>query len=215
LIIDPPDGRIPAFTVEGAKREEARKQDQDLHGFDGPENRSPWERCIVAINAGPPMMPTNYNSNYQIVQAPGYVVVLSEQIHDARVIPLDERPHLPAGVRQWKGNSTGHWDHETLVVETTNFTGLTNFGGITANASERLRLTEHFTRVASDMILYEFTVDDPVMYTRTWTVQIPLQAAKGRLYEYACHEGNYGMANLLSGARADERAAEKAKKEAK
>ena len=202
LIIDTPDGRIPPLTPEGKKIAAARAEARRLHPFDGPENRSPAERCIATPNAGPPMMPANYNANYQIVQAPGYVLILSEQIHDARVIPLDGRPHLPAHIRQWTGDSRGRWEGGTLVVETTNFTDRTNFAGSGAG----LRLIERFTRTDAETILYEYHVDDPATFTRPWTVQIPMTKARGPLFEYACHEGNYGMFGMLSGARAEERA---------
>jgi hypothetical protein len=212
LIVDPPDGRIPPLTPEGKKRAAARAEQLKLHGTDGPENGSPRLRCIVSPIAGPPMMPDTYNSNYQFVQTPGYVLILSEEIHDARLIPLDSRPHLVPNVRQWKGDSRGHWEGSTLVVETTNFTDQTNFAG----SSENLRLVERFKRTGPDMILYEFTVNDPAVFTRPWTVQITMRKTKGPIFEYACHEGNYGLANALSGARAEEKAAaEAARKEPK
>ena len=202
LITDTPDGRIPPLTVDGKQRAAARAEARRLHPFDGPEDRSPAERCIATPNAGPPMMPANYNANYQIVQTPGYVLILSEQIHDARIIPLDGRPHLPANIRQWMGDSRGHWEGATLVVESTNFTDKTNYAGSGAG----LRLTERFTRTGADTILYEFHVDDPETFTRPWTAQIPMNRAAGPLFEYACHEGNYGMFGMLSGARAQEKA---------
>jgi hypothetical protein len=202
LVTDTPDGRIPPLTAEGQKLAAARAEARRWHPFDGPEDRSPAERCLAAPNAGPPMMPANYNANYQIVQSPGYVMILSEQIHDARVIPLDGRPHLPVNIRQWMGDSRGRWEGSTLVVETTNFTDQTNF----ANSGAGLRLVERFTRTAPDTILYEFHVDDPATFTRPGTAQIPMTKAQGPVFEYACHEGNYGMTGMLSGARAEERA---------
>jgi hypothetical protein len=212
LIVDPPDGRIPPLTLEGQKRADARAQERKLHGADGPESLSALERCIVASNAGPPMMPGSYNANYQIVQTSGYVLILSEQIHDTRVIPLDGRPHLSPSVHQWMGDSRGHWEGNTLIVETTNFRSDTKFEGASGqpsipDTSEALRLVERFTRTAQDMILYEFTVNDPETFTKPWTVELPLHVTKGPLYEFACHEGNYGMMNMLSGARAEEKAA--------
>jgi hypothetical protein len=213
LIIDPQDGRIPPFTPEGKKRAAAAAVARKEHGLDGPESRSALERCIAASNAGPPIMPADYNSNYQIVQSKGYVVVVSEQIHDARLIPLDGRPHLSRNVRQWAGDSRGHWEGKTLVVETTNFTGKTNFETTTQphipNTSEALRIVERFTRIAADTIRYDFTVDDPIMYSRPWTGELFLQRTAGPVLEYACHEGNYPLANLLSGAREQEREAGK------
>jgi hypothetical protein len=208
LIIDPPDGRIPPFTAEGKKQAAARAEARKLHPFDGPEDRSPAERCIAVPNAGPPIMPANYNANYQIVQAPGYAVILSEQIHDARVIPLDRRPHVASNVRQWMGDSRGHWEGNTLVVETTNFTDRNSFNG----SGPGMRLVERFTRAAPDMILYEFTVNDAAMFTKSWTVQMPLTKAPGPIFEYACHEGNYGLAGSLAGARVEEKRAEASSK---
>jgi hypothetical protein len=202
LIVDTPDGRIPPLTVDGKQRAAAPAEARRLHPFDGPEDRSPAERCLAAPNAGPPMMPANYNANYQIVQTPEYVLVLSEQIHDARVIPLDGRPHLAANIKQWSGDSRGHWEGGALVVETTNFTDQTNFAGSGAG----LHLTERFTRTGPDTITYEFHVEDPETFTRPWTAQIPMTKAQGPLFEYACHEGNYGMFGMLSGARKEEKA---------
>jgi len=200
LIMDTPDGRIPALTPDGQKRAAIRTEARRLHPFDGPEDRSPAERCIASPNAGPPMLPANYNANYQIVQTHDYVLILSEQIHDARVIPLDGRPHLPSNILQWMGDSRGHWEGSTLVVETTNFTEQTNFAGSGAS----LRLVERFTRTAPDSLQYEFRVDDPATFRRPWTVQIPMTKSSGPLFEYACHEGNYGMVGMLAGARAEE-----------
>lgn len=203
LILDPPDGRIPPLTSEAQKRNAARAEARRLHPADGPEDRSLAERCVAVSNAGPPMMPANYNSNYQIVQAPGYVVILSEQIHDARIIPLDGRPHLPAHVRQFLGDSVGRWEGDTLVVETTNFTDQTAFQGSGPN----MRLIERFTRTGPDTIVYEFTVHDPESFVQPWTAQLFMHRSEGPLYEYACHEGNYGIAGVLAGFRAEERAA--------
>jgi hypothetical protein len=159
-----------------------------------------WERCITR---GLPMVPGPYNNNYQILQTPGYVVILHEMIHDARVIPLDGRPHVGPNIRQWFGDSRGRWDGATLVVETTNFTDKWSFRGST----EKLRLIERFTRVAPGVVTYEFTIDDPATFTKSWTAAIPMTGTDELIYEYACHEGNYGMVNLLSGARVQEKAA--------
>ena len=156
------------------------------------------------------MLPVGYNSNYQILQTPGYVVILSEMIHDVRVVPLDGRPHLPQNIRQWMGDSRGRWDGNTLVVDTTNFSNKTSFRG----SSENMHLVERFTRVDADTIDYQFTVDDPATWTRPWTAAVPMAKTEDRLFEYACHEGNYAMTNILAGARAQEKAAaEAAKKE--
>ena len=144
------------------------------------------------------MLQSGYNSNLQIFQGAGYVAILQEMIHDVRMIPTDGRPHLPANIRQWRGDSRGHWEANTLVVDTTNFTSRTAFRGST----ESLHVIERFTRTSEDVILYEFTVEDPATWTKPWTVQMPLGKAPGRIFEYACHEGNYGMANTLSEARA-------------
>jgi hypothetical protein len=202
LVVDPPDGRIPAITPEAQKREAARRaqaaQVQDRPG-DSPEGFNLWERC-VARQLPEAMLPGPYNSNIQIVQSPGFVVILMEMIHDARVIPLDGRPHLPSNIRRWHGDSRGRWEGNTLVVETTNFSDKTNYRGSGAN----LRLVERFTRVAADGILYRVTVEDPTTWTRPWTVEVPMMTSEG-LYEYACHEGNYGLKNALTNARAAER----------
>ena len=153
------------------------------------------------------MMDAAYNSNYHIVQAPGYVMILVEMIHDVRIIPLDGREHLPPNVRQWMGSYVGRWEGETLVVETTNFTDKTAFRG----SSENMRLTERFTRVADDVIRYQFTIDDPATWAQPWSAEVPMKKTIGPLFEHACHEGNHGLANTLAGARADEkRAAERA-----
>jgi hypothetical protein len=203
LIVDPPDGHVPPLTSAAQKLVAARAEYKRLHPGDGPEDRSPIERCIAASNAGPPMMPANYNSNYQIVQSPGYVVILSEQIHDARVIPLDGRPHVPESVRLWMGDPRGRWEGNTLVVESTNFTDQTNF----QNSGAGLRLVERFTRTDPNTILYEFTVNDPATYTKPWTEQIFMMKSQEPVLEYACQEGNYAMEGILAGIRAEEKAA--------
>jgi hypothetical protein len=200
LIIDPPDGRVPPLTPAAQKIAAERAAEMRGHEFDGPENRSLAERCIAVPNAGPPMMPANYNANYQIVQGPGYVALLSEQIHDVRIIPTGGQPHLPQDVRQVLGDARGRWDGNTLVVETTNFTDRTGFRG----SGEHMRLTERFTRTGADTMTYEFTVDDPETFTRPWTARMPMTRAQGPLFEYACHEGNYGLEGSLAGARAEE-----------
>ena len=162
---------------------------------------------------GPPMLPSFYNnsqygaltSNYQIIQSPGFVTIVAEIIHETRIIPIDGRPHLPSNVRQWIGDSRGHWEGNTLVVETTNFTNKSKFRG----ADEGLRLTERFTRIERDTLLYEFIVADPTAFTKTWKGEIPMIASPGPFLEHACHEGNYGLFGILGGARADERQAVK------
>jgi hypothetical protein len=200
LVVDPPDGRIPALTPEAQKRVQDTRAWTQEHSTDGPEGRSLGERCILWATAGPPMLPGPYNNNFQIFETADQVV-LNEMIHDARVIPLDGRPHLAGNIRLWMGDSRGHWEANTLVVDTTNFSGKYSFRG----SDENLHLTERFTRVSQDMLLYEFTVDDPTAFTRPWTAQIPLTRTKGPIFEYACHEGNYAMTDILAGARAAEK----------
>jgi hypothetical protein len=201
MIVDPPDGRIPAFTPEAEKRLEAARAEARLHPADRPQDRSLPERCVFWPTSGPPMLPGPYNNNYQIVQTPGYVMILSEMIHEVRIIPLDGRPHLPGSTRLWVGDSRGHWDGNTLVVDTTNFNGKVRFRG----SDEHLHVTERFTRVGPETIDYKFTIDDATTYTRPWTGELPFVALKGPIYEYACHEGNYALADILAGARAEEK----------
>jgi hypothetical protein len=201
LVVDPPDGKVPPLTADGQARADARAEARRHSPADGPEDRSLAERCILWPTAGPPMVPAGYNNNNQILQTTGYVAVLIEMIHDVRIIPLDGRQHAPSGLRQWMGDSRGRWEGDTLVVTTTNFTGKTNFRG----TSEHLRLVERFRRTDADTIDYQFTVEDPASFTRPWTAAVPMTKAEGLIYEYACHEGNYGMTNLLSGARAEEK----------
>jgi hypothetical protein len=206
LIVDPPDGRIPPLTPEGRRRMEALTAaalDEQLGRAraDSWEDRSLADRCILGFNAGPPMTPGAYNNHVQIVQTAGQVVVLTEMVHDARIIPVDGRPRLTPQIRQYRGDSRGRWEGRTLVIETTNFLRETSFRGSSAN----LHLTERLTRLDADTLLYEFTVEDPKTWTRPWTAAIPMTKVSGPVYEYACHEGNYAMANILSGARAEER----------
>jgi hypothetical protein len=203
LIVDPPDGRIPALTPEAQKKARDRAEARRLHPADGPEDRSLNERCLLTVTTGPPMLPGPYNNNYQIVQTPQSVVIFNEMVHETRSIPTDGRPHLPASVRPWKGDSIGHWEGDTLVVDTTNFSDRTNFRG----SGENLHLVERFHRVDAATLLYEFTVDDPASFTRPWSAAIASTKTEGPIYEFACHEGNYGMLGILSGARADEKKA--------
>jgi len=203
-----PDGRVPPPLPAAQQRNAERAAANRGHEFDGPESRPIQERCIIWANEGPPMLPPGYNSYLQIVQAPGYVVILQEMIHDARVIPIGRREHLPAALRRWQGDSIGRWEGDTLVVDTTNFTEKTRFRG----SSENLHVVERFTRVDENTIRYEFTVDDPTTWAKAWSADLPLAKDKGPIYEYACHEANYGMPNNLSGARAMEKKAEEAAK---
>jgi hypothetical protein len=205
LITSPADGRIP-YTPQALQRFAAAAQYSRQHPADGPEDLSLTDRCLVWFTAGPPMLPGPYNSNYQIVQTPGYVTIVSEMIHDVRVIPLDGRPHPPSSIRKWAGDSRGHWEGNTLVVDTANFNSKIKFRG----ATENMHLTERFTRTGPDAISYEFTVEDPATFAQPWSGAIPMNRAEGPIYEYACHEGNYGMAGILSGARAQEKAMQKA-----
>ena len=207
LIVDPPDGRIPPLTPAGARREaQAFESSQGVPALDaslrrhsnGPEGRSLWERCLTR---GLPRLPDFYNNNALLLQTPDHVVIQMEMIHETRVIPLDRRPHLDDRIRQWHGDPRGRWEGDTLVVETTNFSGKTNFKG----SQDGLRLVERFTRTAHGALLYEVTVTDPDTWTRPWTARIPIRASDGPLFEYACHEGNYAMHNTLAGARAAEK----------
>jgi hypothetical protein len=205
LIVDPPDGKIPPLTAEGQKKAADRAAARRAQGgqYDAVQNMPIGSRCIIMAGAGPPMMNAGYNSNYQIVQAPGYVMILTEMIHDARVIPLDGRPQPPAGARQWTGISRGRWDGNTLVVETTNFNGKNPFRG----ASENMKVTERFTRTSDDSIVYRFTIEDESTWAKPWTAEMPMKKTQGPIFEFACHETNYGIANILAGAREDEKKA--------
>jgi hypothetical protein len=209
LIVDPPDGRLPPLTPEGQQRvaNDRRAGGTGTGGVDGrggradgPEDRPLNERCITF---GIPRVSGAYNNNLLIVQSAGYVAIMSEMIHEVRMVPLDGRPHLPADHRQWLGDSRGHWEGQTLVVDTTNFTPRTNFRGSAGN----LHLIERFTRLDADTVDYRFTIDDPATFTKSWTAAFPMVKNEGQIYEYACHEGNYGMFGLLSGARAQEKTA--------
>lgn len=203
LITDPPDGRVPAFTPEAQQRLAAAATAVALHPADGPDDRSLAERCITF---GVPRLLAGYNSNYQIFQTPSYVVIATEMIHDARIIPLDGWPHVSDRVRQWNGDSRGRWEGDTLVVETTNFPPNYSFRG----SSSDLRLLERFTRVSPTTLRYEFTASDPTTWTKPWAAMIPLNKTDERLYEYACNEGNRGMSGILAGYRAQEEAAKSA-----
>jgi hypothetical protein len=196
LIVDPSNGRIPPLTPQALARRDARRVGRGDNAASWDE-LGLWSRCLTRSL---PLMPAAYNNNYQILQTPGHVVILMEMIHEARVIPLDGRPHVGPAVRQWLGDSRGRWDGNTLVVTTTNFTDKTSFQG----SSEDLQLVERFTRTSNDVISYEFTVNDPATFTRPWTVGVPMNKADGQIFEYACHEGNYAVEGILKGARAAE-----------
>ena len=213
LIIDPPDGRIPAFTPEAQQKADARTKHETVSPADRPEDRWLTERCIL-FGATVPMLPEPYNNNYRIIQSPGYVTILVEMNHDARVIPLDARPHLSPRVQQWIGDSRGRFEGNTLVVETRNlkFNEKSRFGVGYLNglSDENLRVVERFTRTDANTLTYQATIEDPTVFVKPWTVEISMDRTEGPLYEVACHEGNYGMFNILSGQRAEERAGKKA-----
>ena len=200
LIVDPPDGRVPAKTPAAQARIDADRAARARDAW-GPEDRAGAERCLQYRPQ--PRLPTGYNNHHLILQTPGQVVILTEMIHNVRVIPLDDRPHVGDGIRLLSGDSRGHWDGDTLVVETTNFSDMLPFQGSGANR----RLVERFTRVGEHTIDWRFTVEDETAWARPWTAALPFTRVEGPLYEYACHERNYGMENLLISARAVERAA--------
>ena len=218
LITSPSNGRIPAFTAEGERRIQASRDLKGQFGeFDHPEVRPIAERCLISYGspAGPPMIPTGgYNSNYIIVQTRDHVMIMTEMVHDVRIIRIGDGPRLPPHIRPWFGDSWGHWEGDVLLVETTNmhprqeFSAnalATLFGAEDPRPSAQMRVTERFSRVDEDTVLYEFTVDDPTIYTEPWGGQIPMTALDGRLYEYACQEGNYGLENIMRGARYQDR----------
>jgi hypothetical protein len=203
-----PEGRIPPMTPEGVKRNAERAAKMKGHELDRAENRSLMERCIVYGGLeGPPMLPPMYNNNMEIVQGEtngvGYVAILNEMYHDTRLIPTDGRLHVSENIRLWRGDPRGHWEGDTLVVDTTNFTGKTAFRG----SSEHLHVIERFTRTSAETILYQFTVEDPHTWAKPWSAELVMGPALGDVFEFACHEGNYGLPNNLSGARAVEKRA--------
>ena len=203
LIVDPPDGRLPPYTPEGRKRRDTL----NARGYDSWADRALNERCLVYRPV--PIRSSGYNNNNQIVQAPGYVAMLQEQIHEVRIIPLDGRPHVGNSIRPWLGDSRGRWEGNTLVVETTNFHPDSNYEGSGPNRT----VIERFTLTDAKTLSYEFTVNDPTTWTRAWTGQVPWQRDEGPIFEYACHEGNYGMVHLLKGARVLEAEADEAKQQ--
>jgi hypothetical protein len=206
LITDPTDGRVPALTTEAQRRLSSQNERLNGHYAEGPENFTNPERCLIVANtSAPPMLPAFYNNSVQIVQTHDYVVIQSEMIHDTRIVPLDRRTHLPAGLGQWRGDSIGHWEGDTLVVDTTNFNGK---GWIATHAaagwirgipqSRACHVVERLRRADANTIHYEVTIDDPNVYTRPWTVAFPLNRDDPyRIYEYACHEGNHALENML------------------
>jgi len=209
LIIDPPDGKLP-LKPEVAKRRADRAAYLRERPADSYLDRSPTDRCIMYH--GVPPLPSGYSNTYQIVQAPGLVAIYDEEIHHIRMIPLDGRPHLPEKVRLWNGDSRGRWEGNTLVVETRNFNDKTV---LRYQGSSNTHAVERFKRVSADMIDYQYTITDPTVFTRPFTVAIPMPRRDDHIYEYACHEGNYALVGILAGARAQEKAAEQAAKKAK
>lgn len=198
LIIDPPDGRMPPLTAEARTRLASTRRG----GTDSVKDRPLSERCLMSFgsSSGPPMLPVLYNNNYQIVQTPDAVVIQVEMIHDSRIIRMNST-HLASNIRKWLGDSIGHWEGDTLVVDTTNFNGQISFRG----SSKNLHIIERFTRSGANTLLYRATIDDPTTFSKSWTIEYPFQATAGPIYEYACHEGNYSIVDILGGARKAER----------
>jgi hypothetical protein len=225
LIVDPSDGRLPGITPEALARMEVQNRlrtppVRDCCSYSAqpvtfrpsdPEALGLSERCLVGFNAGPPITPSAYNNNLKIIQTPDYIVLVTEMIHDARIIPMDGRPHQPPEIRRWSGDSRGHWDGNTLVVDTTNFTDKTptfqlpvtlqTLDSGAVGSGMNLHLTERFTPTSEGRLVYEYTIDDPATFVRPFTVSIPMRAAEGPMFEYACHEGNYAIPGILKGAR--------------
>jgi hypothetical protein len=192
MVVDPPDGKIPPVVPQARERSRAAA----ARSASNVKNRGLSERCIFVSMSGPPMLPTLYNNNYQIVQTADSVMIMAEEIHDVRIIRMNAQ-HRPSNMRSWLGDSVGHWEGDTLVVETTNFTDQTHFRG----SSQDLKVTERFTRVDANNIVYKATMEDASTWTKPWTVELPFAAASGPIYEYACHEGNYAIEDILAGAR--------------
>ena len=207
LVVDPENGRLPGLSEQGREWfREWRRNRRQMGSFDNPESRPLAERCIMSFgsNAGPPMLPNYfYNNNYTIVQTPDHVMIMTEMVHDVRIIRLGEPKRLPKHIRPWMGDSWGRWEGDTLVVETTNIHPNQTLQGIPP--SEEIRVIERFTRASEDRIHYEFTVEDPLRWERPWSGEVPFNRLDGLVYEYACHEGNYALENVLRGARAEER----------
>ena len=206
IVTDPPDGRIPPLTP--AAEERRRLVVEAQRRMENPEDVGLQDRCLTFLTAGPPMLPYTYNSNYQIVQTPGAIVVHAEMIHEARIVYMDGRPHPPATLRFWTGHSVGRWEGDTLVVETRNFNdggGFYGSAGGNFGWDSELRVVERFSLYDADTLLYRFEIDNPTAYTRPWGGELTMTRTSGRIYEYACHEGNYSMEGVLRGARATER----------
>ncbi|WP_428102066.1 hypothetical protein [Candidatus Rariloculus sp.] len=210
LVIDPANGKVPPFMPEAQLQHEANLAYAQEHPSDSPADRFLTERCIVFGGGAAPLFPEPYNNNYYIVQTPDYVTIMAEINHEVRIIPIDGRPGFPERVLQWTGDSRGHWEDDTLVVETRNQRTNRHFYGVqmlNSVMSDEFRVIERFTRTAPDQIRYQTTIDDPAVFTAPWTAEIFMHPQEGPLVEYACHEGNYGMSGLLSAAREEERRA--------
>ena len=204
LVIDPPDGKIPAMTAAGQARASALAAARKANPVESYETLTAYDRCISRSLPGA-MLPGFYNHNYQIVQTRDYVVILVEMIHDARIVPLDNRPHASAAIRSWLGDSRGRWEDDTLVIETRNVNDKVFERGVLFGVGSDLQLTERFRRTGADSLDYQFTVNAPGVFTRPWTVATPMAKIDGPIYEYACHEANYSVPNILKGARAQEK----------
>src|SRR5262245_39118236 len=201
IITDPKDGRIPALTAEAQRRLTVLAERQNAHFAEGPENFTFPERCLqVAQTSSPPMMPAFYNNNFQIVQTRDYVMIVSEMIHDVRIIPLDGRAHLPASIGFWKGDSIGHWDRDTLVIDTTSFSDKTRSRG----SSPGLHLVERISLGDANTLKYQFTIDDPASFATTWSGESQMTRTDDRMFEFACHEGNLSLPYTMRGARFQE-----------
>jgi hypothetical protein len=201
LVVDPTNGKLPPMTPAAQKRAEERRAYLKEHPADGPEDRSSSDRCIVGFNAGPPLSPGGYNQNMQVVQTKDSVILVTEMVHSARVVYLDGRPPLNDKIRNWSGDARGHWEGDTLVVETTNFRPDRGWRGTSGN----MKLIERLTRVDANTLEYKYTVIDPDTWTAPWTAAIPLRLADQPSYEYACHEGNHSMQGILSGQRTEDK----------
>jgi hypothetical protein len=205
IVTDPPDGRIPALTPAAAEIKRRRIERQN--NFEDPEGLGLQDQCLAFSTAGPPMLPYSYNSNYQIIQTRDAFVVHAEMIHDARVVHLDGRPHLPPSIRLWTGDSIGHWEGNTLVIDTTNFNDGGGFYGAAGGNfgwDRNLHVVERFSLFDADTLLYQFAIDNPTAFTQPWKGELTMTRSNGNIYEYACHEGNYSLTNMLRGYRAAE-----------